>query len=54
VSLLLEAPPGRHFAQFHREPDSLVESVFAFLEAGLRRGNIVLVIAEPAHVEQLF
>jgi hypothetical protein len=54
VTLLVEAPSGRHFAQFHREPDSLVESVFAFLEAGLRRGNSVLVIAEPAQVERLF
>jgi len=54
VSLLLEAPLGRHFAQFHRERDTLVESAFAFVEAGLRRGNSVLVIASPAQVEQLF
>lgn len=54
MSLLVEAPPGRHFAQFHCDRETLVESVFAFLEAGLRRGNSVLVIAAPAQVERLF
>jgi len=54
VTLLVEAPPGRHFAQFHRERDALVESVFTFLEAGLRRGNSVLVIAAPDQVGTLF
>jgi hypothetical protein len=52
VSLLAEAPPGRHFAQFHRDRDGLGESVFAFLEAGLRRGNCVLVVATAEQVEQ--
>jgi hypothetical protein len=54
VSLLVEAPLGRHFAQFHRDRDTLVDSVFAFVEAGLRRGNSVLAIAAPAQVERLF
>ena len=54
MSLLIEAPPGRHFAQFHRERDALVDSVFSFLEAGLRRGNSVLVIAAPDQVAVLF
>jgi hypothetical protein len=52
-SLLTEAPTGRHFAQFHREGDALTDSVFQFLEAGLRRGNSVLIIAAPDHAERL-
>ncbi|HWC72528.1 MAG TPA: MEDS domain-containing protein [Gemmatimonadales bacterium] len=47
MTLLAEAPAGRHFAQFHRDADSLRESVFTFLEAGLRRGDGVLVVATP-------
>ena len=54
MSLLAEAPPGRHFAQFHRDRDGLVESVFAFLEAGLRRGNSVLVVATAEQVKVTF
>lgn len=54
MSLLAEAPSGRHFAQFHRDRDGLGESVFAFLEAGLRRGNSVLVVASVEQVEQTF
>jgi hypothetical protein len=54
VSLLTDAPTGRHFAQFHRDSDALGESVFAFLEAGLRRGNSVLVVTTRPRVEQLF
>ena len=54
MSLLSEAPAGRHFAQFHREPESLVESVFTFLEAGLRGGSSVLIIAPPEQVDRLF
>jgi hypothetical protein len=45
VSLLSHAPSGRHFAQFHREPDLLLECVHTFLDAGLRSGNSVLIIA---------
>lgn len=54
MSLLAEAPPGRHFAQFHRDGDGLGESVFSFLEAGLRRGNTVLVVAPAQQVERTF
>jgi hypothetical protein len=54
VSLLAEAPAGRHFAQFHRDRDGLGESAFAFLEAGLRRGNSVLIVATVEQVEQTF
>lgn len=45
MSLLAEAPAGRHFAQFHRDRESLSESVYAFLESGIRRGDNVIVIA---------
>jgi len=47
VSLLAEAPAGRHFAQIHRDRDSLSESVYAYLEGGIRRGESVIVIADP-------
>jgi hypothetical protein len=54
VTLLAEAPPGRHFAQFHRDNDALTESAFVFLEAGLRNGNSLLVVAPATRVDQLF
>ena len=50
----MEGPAGRHFAQFHRDLDALTESAFVFLEAGLRNGNSLLVIAANERVEQLF
>src|SRR5882762_5299147 len=59
--LLVEAPTGRHFAQFHRETgsqdrrrDTLTESALAFVEAGLRRGDSVLVIARVDQRDRLF
>jgi MEDS: MEthanogen/methylotroph, DcmR Sensory domain len=51
-SLLIEAPVNRHFAQLHRDPQALTEAVTLYLETGLRRGNGVVVIAIPAHVER--
>jgi len=54
VTLLVDAPPGRHFAQFHRNSDALTESAYVFLEAGLRQNNTLLVIAPTQRVEQLF
>jgi hypothetical protein len=58
---LVEAPPGRHFAQFHRDAkgedrrrDTLTESALAFVEAGLRRGDSVLVIAAADQRDRLF
>lgn len=52
MTLLVEGPTGRHFAQFHRETldddrrrDTLTESALVFVDAGLRRGDSVLVIA---------
>src|ERR1700730_3812892 len=49
--LLTKAPPGRHFAQLHRESASLAKSVGVFIDTGLRRGESALVIVRPAHVE---
>lgn len=54
MTLLAEAPPGRHFAQFHRDTNALTESAFVFLEAGIRSSNSLLVIAPAARVDQLF
>ena len=61
MTLLVEAPSGRHFAQFHRHTesqdrrrDTLTDSAFVFVEAGLRRGDTVLVIAGPDHRDRLF
>jgi hypothetical protein len=45
--LLAEAPAGRHIAQFHRNSESLTDSVYTFVEGGLRRGDSVVVIATP-------
>ncbi len=52
-SFLTEAPTGRHCAQFHRDPNTLTESAYAFLEAGVRRGQSVLVIAGRDHADEL-
>ena len=46
-TLLAEAPVGRHLAQFHRDRDSLADSIQLFFEGGLRRGNCVVAIAAP-------
>lgn len=61
MNLLVEAPTGRHFAQFHRATegqdrrrDRLTESALIFVEAGLRRGDSVLVIAAPDQRDRLF
>ncbi len=49
--LLSKAPPGRHFAQFHKDSRSLAGAVTQFVEAGLRRQDGVVVIASPAHAQ---
>ncbi len=54
MSLLTEAPTGRHLAQLHRDTDALRESVFEFLEAGLRRGSSVLIAAAPGRIGEIF
>ncbi|MGH7606988.1 MAG: MEDS domain-containing protein [Gemmatimonadales bacterium] len=40
---------NRHFAQLHRDPVALTDAVSLFVETGLRRGNGVVCVAEPAH-----
>lgn len=50
-ALLIEAPVNRHFAQLHRDAEGLTDAVSLFLETGLRRGNSVVVVATPEHVE---
>ena len=51
--MLVEAPPGRHLAQFHRGHDTLVEASFAYLEGGLRRGQSALVIADSEQIDRV-
>jgi len=60
-TLLADAPTGRHFAQFHRDTegedrrrDTLTESTLVFVEAGLRRGDSVVVIAGADQRDRLF
>jgi hypothetical protein len=48
-ALLIEAPVNRHFAQLHRDPQALTDSVSLFLETGLRRGNSSVIIATAEH-----
>src|SRR5438093_6322045 len=50
-ALLIEAPANRHFAQLHRDPQTLTDAVTIYLQTGLRRGNGVVVIASPQHTE---
>ena len=50
-ALLIDAPVHRHFAQLHRDPQALTEAVTLYLQTGLRRGNGVVVIASPQHVD---
>jgi hypothetical protein len=52
-TFLADAPSGRHCAQFHREADALADSAYAFLEAGIRRGQSVLVIAGRDRADEL-
>lgn len=54
MTLLVDGPSGRHFAQFHRDADALTESAFVFLEAGLRRSSSLLVIAGAEQKDRLF
>lgn len=54
MTLLVDGPAGRHFAQFHRDAEALTEAAFVFLEAGVRRSNSLLVIASAEQVDRLF
>ena len=51
-ALLIEAPANSHFAQLHRDQQALTDAVTLYLETGLRRGNGVVVIATPEHVDR--
>ncbi|MFN2572753.1 MAG: MEDS domain-containing protein [Gemmatimonadales bacterium] len=53
-ALLIEAPVNRHFAQLHRDADALTDAVTLYLQTGLRRGNGVVVIATPLHIDLFF
>src|SRR5262245_28239796 len=48
-ALLIKAPAGRHFCQFHREPEALSKAVALFTGTGLQRGDGVMIIATPEH-----
>src|SRR6266404_4592242 len=50
-ALLIEAPVNRHFAQLHRDPQTLTDAVALYLQTGLRRRNPVVVIACPLHTD---
>ncbi len=50
-TLLIDAPAHRHFAQLHQSPKTLADAVTIYLQAGLRRGNGVVVIASPRHTD---
>ena len=50
-TLLIEAPVNRHFAQLHGDPQALNDAVTIYLQTGLRRGNGVVVIGTPEHLE---
>lgn len=54
MTLLVDGPVGRHFAQFHRDAGALTESALVFLEGGLRRSSNLLVIAGAEQVDRLF
>ena len=61
MTLLVDAPAGRHFAQFHRDAegqdrrrDTLTDSALAFVEAGLQHGDSVLVVVGADQRDRLF
>ena len=49
-TLLINAPVGRHFAQFHRDNAGLADAVTLFIDAGLQRGTGVIVIASNSNM----
>ena len=61
MSLLAEAPPGRHFAQIHRQTesqdrrrDTLTDSALEFVETGVRNDHSVLIITTADREQRLF
>ena len=49
--LITNAPPGRHFAQLHRDQESLATAVAAFAGVGLRRREGVVLVASAERAE---
>lgn len=47
------APGKDHLVDFYAQDERLVERVVAYLVAGLRRGEVAVVVATPAHVAAL-
>jgi hypothetical protein len=45
--------PGQHVARLYTDPEHLGSAVAAFLGAGLRAGDAVLVVATPDHRERI-
>lgn len=52
-TMLHTAPQGRHFCQLHKDSEGLAESVGEFVAAGLKRGERIILIAVPDHVDLL-
>jgi hypothetical protein len=53
-ALIAKAPAGRHYCQLHRNPDTLAEAVALFVGTGLRRGDGVVLLAEPESIERFW
>ncbi len=51
--LITNAPSGRHFAQLHRDEESLAAAVAAFVSAGLRRREGVVLVASAERTERI-
>ena len=51
VALLTKAPAGRHICQFHRSDENLSRAVALYAGTGLQRGDGVILIATPEHIE---
>lgn len=50
--ILAEAPAGRHIAQLHKNPKTLVATVAEFIGQGLGRGDAVLAVASSTNTEK--
>lgn len=48
-----ELAPSEHIAQFYETDEVLIQALAAFVHAGLARGESVIVIATPGHLEAL-
>lgn len=50
-AMLHTAPAGRHFAQLHKDPNDLADSVAEYVAAGLKRGERVILVVVPDHAD---